>query len=217
MIKRDDFRRGIGKLIENLIRGISVRSTPRVSSRDEKRRREGRRGRRFAFYNRFPFVVALRKHRKTELIASFVLRSTSSSQERERRRKKGREKGGKVQGVRLVDSWLVSREENSNGRFCKRKGGGGRLKEIRRRREGLCVRREIVGEGESDYSSMTTSPPRRIAPSRLTGLRGSVPRWFISCRNAGPTSRVLPSFLRSRQLSFLPSPSVYIPPQTWRE
>lgn len=126
MIKRDDFRRGIGKLIENLIRGISVRSTPRVSSRDEKR--GGRRGRRFAFYNRFPFVVALRKHRKTELIASFVLRSTSSSQERERRRKKGREKGGKVQGVRLVDSWLVSREENSNGRFYKRKGEGGVLR-----------------------------------------------------------------------------------------
>ena len=26
-----------------------------------------------------------------------------------------------------------------------------------------------------------------IAPSRLEGLRGSIPRWFISCRNAGPT------------------------------
>lgn len=56
----------------------------------------------------------------------------------------------------------------------------------------------------------TTSPPRRIAPSRLTGLRGSVPRWFISCRNAGPTFRVLPSFLpsflvsRAGQLPSLP-------------
>lgn len=175
MIKRDDFRRGIGKLIENLIRGISVRS--RVSSRDEKRGREGRRGRRFAFYNRFPFVVALRKHRKTELIASFVLRSTSSSQERERRRKKGREKGGKVQGVRLVDSWLVSREENSNGRFCKRKGGGGRLKEIRRRREGLCVRREIVGEGESDYvldDYVAPSPHCAVTSHGTSGVRSKM-------------------------------------------
>lgn len=66
------------------------------------------------------------------------------------------------------------------------------------------------------------SPPRRIAPSRLTGLRGSVPRWFISCRNAGPTFCVLPSFLRPLLLrfsrrptsflsSFAPSP-VYPPP-----
>lgn len=66
---------------------------------------------------------------------------------------------------------------------------------------------------------MTTSPPRRIAPSRLTGLRGSVPRWFISCRNAGPTFRVLPSFLpsflvsRAGQLpSFPPSLSPFTSP-----
>lgn len=65
----------------------------------------------------------------------------------------------------------------------------------------------------------TTSPPRRIAPSRLTGLRGSVPRWFISCRNAGLTFRVLPSFLpsflvsRAGQLpSFLPSLSPFTSP-----
>lgn len=65
----------------------------------------------------------------------------------------------------------------------------------------------------------TTSPPRRIAPSRLTGLRGSVPRWFISCRNAGPTFRVLPSFLpsflvsRAGQLpSFLSSLSPFTSP-----
>lgn len=171
MIKRDDFRQGIGKLIENLIRGIlSKINATRVFAG-----REGRRGRRFAFYNRFPFVVALRKHRKTELIASFVLRSTSSSQERERRRKKGREKGGK--GVRLVDSWLVSREENSNGRFYKRKGGGGRLKEIRRRREGLCVRRGIVGEGESDYvldDYVAPSPHCAVTSHGTSGVRSKM-------------------------------------------
>lgn len=123
MIKRDDFRRGIGKLIENLIRGISVRSTPRVSSRDEKRGREGRRGRRFAFYNRFPFVVALRKHRKTELIASFVLRSTSSSQQRERRRKKGK-KGERCRGsVWLIPGWSAVKKIRTED-FVRGKGRG---------------------------------------------------------------------------------------------
>lgn len=55
------------------------------------------------------------------------------------------------------------------------------------------------------------SPPRRIAPSRLTGLRGSVPRWFISCRNAGPTFCVLPSFLRPLLLRFSRRPTSFLP------
>lgn len=82
-----------------------------------------------------------------------------------------------MQGVRLVDSWLVSREENSNGRFCKRKGGGGRLKEIRRRREGLCVRREIVGEGESDYvldDYVAPSPHCAVTSHGTSGVRSKM-------------------------------------------
>lgn len=58
-------------------------------------------------------------------------------------------------------------------------------------------RRRVVGAATCDC----------IAPSRLTGLRGSVPRRFISCRNAGPFL-CLPFFLGHRES---PPPSILFP------
>lgn len=47
-----------------------------------------------------------------------------------------------------------------------------------------------------------------IAPSRPTGLRGSVPKWFISCRNAEPSLAVSLSFF-SPLFLFTPSSVVF--------
>lgn len=127
MIKRDDFRRGIGKLIENLIRGISVRSTPRVSSRDEKRGREGRRGA-LHFIIGFRLSLHYGNIEKPNLSRPlFSARLPHRRKERGEERKEGKKEERCRGSVWLIPGWSAVKKIRTED-FVRGKGEGGVLR-----------------------------------------------------------------------------------------